>query len=114
MKRIPYTNDGDTAKYVAGILIPPGETRLVDALQVSAPVPMDDAPEAPPPVPTEDVLVAILDGSVKDITEALPALTLEQLDTLELAEQGGKTRKGVIEALAAARIALAQTPPPAE
>lgn len=114
MKRIPYTNTTDAPAYVAGILIQPGETRMVEALQLAKPAPMPaaaPAPDAPPPV-----LLDILDGSVKDITSALPQLSAEQLDELETAEQNGKTRKGVLEAIAAARIELAKGAgdPPAE
>lgn len=106
MKRIPYTNTTDAPAYVAGILIPPGETRMVEAIQLAKPVPMPaskPAPDAPVPV-----LLDILDNSVKDITAALSDLDATQLDELETAEQNGKTRKGVLEAIAAARIELAK------
>lgn len=106
MKRIPYTNTTDAAAYVAGILIQPGETRMVEALQLAEPAPMPATKPAPSaPVP---VLLDILDGSVKDITAALAELSAAQLDELETAEQNGKTRKGVLEAIAAARIELAK------
>lgn len=116
MKRIPYTNTTEQAAYVGGVLIQPGETRLVDALQVSPP------DEGTPPEATQDddqthSVLGLLDRSVKDIGEALPTLTDDNLTTLETAENDGKTRKGVLEAIAAERIRRAQqndgTPPAA-
>lgn len=108
MKRIPYTNTTATAAYVAGVLIPPGETRMVDALQVSGPA--DPAEETPAPAQATDSILDLLDRSVKDITAALPEISDDDLARLETAEQDGKTRKGVLEALAAERIRRAQQP----
>lgn len=105
MKRIPVTNTGDTAIYAAGVLIPPGETRMVEALQLMT---TSAGTETPAAAPATDSVLDLLDHSVKDIIAALPEVSDEDLDTLETAEQDGKTRKGVLEALAAERIRRAQ------
>lgn len=51
-----------------------------------------------------DTLLDLLDENVATVTEALPACTPEDLDRLEAAETEGKTRKGVLEAIAAERL----------
>lgn len=47
--------------------------------------------------------LSILDGTVEQVTAALPGLTAEQLDALLAAEQSGKDRKGVIDAIEVAK-----------
>lgn len=43
----------------------------------------------------------ILDGTAKEIEAALPSLDLEALEAIKVAEQGGKTRKGVLSMIEA-------------
>jgi hypothetical protein len=94
-------NTGSSPLWVAGVLIAPGEGREV-------PVP----DEAPAPV-EEDVpdldaaLHELLAGNVTTVTAALPGLSADTLLRLQALEQDGKARKGVLEALADALIALA-------
>lgn len=45
---------------------------------------------------------SLLDLTAKEIEAALPALDLEELETLKAAEEAGKTRKGVLTAINAA------------
>jgi len=45
---------------------------------------------------------SLLDCTAKEIETALPALTLEELETLKAAEEAGKTRKGVLASINAA------------
>ena len=104
MNKVMHQNTGTTPIYVGGVLIPPGSAREVPAYAVPA-----AAPEAASP--KEDPVLILLDGNVKEVTEALPALSDADLDRVEVAETAGKTRKGVLEAIAADRIRRAQESP---
>ena len=46
--------------------------------------------------------LSLLDGSVAALTEALPSLSLDDLEALLAAEQAGKTRIGAVKAIEAA------------
>lgn len=59
-----------------------------------------DEPEVLAPEPASDPLASILDQSIPAVVEALPALTDADLATLAFLEEGGKTRKGVMQAIA--------------
>lgn len=104
MDKVPYHNTTDTPRYVGGVLVEAGQTRMVPAMAVNPPAAA--APAAPAADGHDDALLALLDGNTAEITEALPGLDAAQLDALELAEANGKTRKGVLAAIAAARAAL--------
>lgn len=103
MDKVSYHNNTDSPRYVGGVLIQPGQSRMVPANAVAAP-----SPAEPPPAAAghDDALLALLDGNTAEITEALPGLDAAQLEALELAEARGKTRKGVLAAIADARQAL--------
>ncbi|MDH4229636.1 MAG: hypothetical protein OEW11_07830 [Nitrospirota bacterium] len=58
----------------------------------------------------DDTLLQMLDHNVQTVTEALPAATAEELDRLEAGERGGKTRKGVMEAIRIERSRRRQSP----
>jgi hypothetical protein len=109
MSKIPHTNTSDAPAYVAGVLLRPGETRLVDArLLPASPEYASPSPAAPAPTsPAPDPLLDILDGPVREIAAGLAALSDAELTTLEAAERAGKTRKGVIDAIATERAARA-------
>ncbi len=104
--RLPVTNHGTTMLHVGGKVIRPGETRHIDEslvpddLKPAASQASEDAPDDP--------LLALLDGSVKEIEGALAGLSSAQLDELEAAEEAGKTRKGVIAAITAERLHRAE------
>lgn len=103
--RIPVTNNTDTMLHIGGKVIRPGETRDVDESLVPdelKPVAAQAATDAP-----EDPVLALLDGSVKEIAEALAGLSDADIDALEAAEEAGKTRKGVLAAIAEQRLARA-------
>lgn len=53
------------------------------------------APPERPRVTPDDEILKILDGNMKEIAEALPALTDDQFDAIVRAEKNGKTRKGL-------------------
>ena len=105
MKMVAYHNTGKMAVHIGNKCIMPGATREVDETLIPG-----FKPPTPPKAETLDPtaeLLSILDGSVGEVTAALVDLTAEQLDVLEKAEQDGKTRKGVIEAIAKSRLELA-------
>ena len=106
MNRTHYHNTAAHPVYIGGVMIPAGSTREVDARLVPATA-------APAAAPSEDEkpadpILALLDGTVAEVKAALPDLSEEDLAKLEAAEEGGKTRKGVLEAVAEVRIARAQ------
>lgn len=108
MDRIPVHNPGDAPMWVAGAMIPPGETRhfLAQDLPVDFGAPVEDAPAAPPEA---DPLEAILAGKVADVVAALPGLTdAELLRLYQIESASEKPRKGVLEAAAAEELARAQ------
>lgn len=95
MNQVPYTNDGERPVHRGGKRILPGETRLVDAAAVARPRPSDEDPA----VPESGDILDLLDGTVDEVVAALPELTGDQLADLLHAEQAGKTRKTLVEAL---------------
>ncbi len=102
--KIPVNNDTAMPIYVAGQMIPPGETRHFDPDQV----PPHLRPKAPEPEPEapSDSLAELLDHSVKDIVAQIPALSdadLERLGDLEQAK-GGEARKTLLGAIAEAQL----------
>lgn len=99
-QKIPVTNNGAMAMYVAGLMIPPGETRHFDADLV--PLHLRPAPpEAEVEEPT-DALAELITGTVKEVAAAIPSLSDEDLSRLGELEQakGGAARKGVLSAIA--------------
>jgi hypothetical protein len=58
-------------------------------------------------------LLVLLDLTIPKITERLPGLSEEELDTIEAAEKAGKTRAGVINAIAEVRLERAANSPSA-
>lgn len=99
-QKIPVTNTGAMPIYVAGQMIPPGETRHFDADQVPHHL-RPAAPEPEPEVPN-DPITALIGHSVKDIVAQLPGLALEQLEQLGDLEQakGDDARKTLLGAIA--------------
>ena len=104
MEEHPFHNKKDHAVHIGGKVIHPGETRMVDAsLLHSAHEGEDKATEAK----QQDPLLDILDGDVGQVSDALAGLSSDELDALESAEEKGNTRKGVLKAIAEARLTLA-------
>jgi hypothetical protein len=99
MSKIAVENNTKMPMYVAGQMIPAGETRHFEAWQLPPehrPAAVIDEPAAAP-----DGLLAILAGGVKAIELGLAALSLEELVRLTALETEGKKRKGVLEAIEA-------------
>lgn len=105
MNRTHYHNTAAHPIYVGGVMIPAGASREVDARLVPGAAAATEEPEGEPPA---DPILALLDGNVAEVKAALPGLSDEDLDRLEAAEDNGKTRKGVLEAVAEERLARAQ------
>jgi len=107
MTDIPIKNSGKTALHVGGFTVLPGETRIFPEHHVP-PHLRPAAPETEVETPDPDAdLKALLDGTVTEVRDALPAFTDDELDTLEILESedtGGKGRKGVLEAISEARL----------
>ncbi len=102
-ERIPVTNNTAMPIYVAGLMIPPGETRHFDAAQVPAhlrPVAAEPEPEV-----WVDPLEAVVAQSVKAIGELLPEMAdADLVRLLELDEATGSPRKSLHEAVAAEQL----------
>lgn len=104
--RVPVENNGQMPLYVAGVMIPPGETRhfeddqLPPEFRQSAAVEAEEAPADP--------LLAVLELKVADVVNGLADLSDEELDRLENIEAAGKARKGVIEAVTEERLRRAE------
>ncbi len=94
MKEVPYHNDSETIKHIGGKMIRPGETRMVDASMLPNAHERNEQAEAKSSEPT------LIDGTVAQITAALPGLSDEELAELKAAEEAGNTRKGVMNAIA--------------
>ena len=104
MPKVAFTNTKKHAVHVGGKTIMPGHTREVDETLVPG--------YKPPAVEAEVVdekaeLLVLLDESVPVIVANLVDLSDDDLETLRVAEENGKTRKGVIAAIADERLTRA-------
>lgn len=107
MNDIPVTNHGKTLLWVGPTMIPPGETRVLPAHHV--PPHLRPAPAAAAaPLPPVDPVLALLDGTVKEIIAELPLLADADLVRLEAAEHEGNTRKSLMSGIADERLQRAQ------
>lgn len=101
-------NTGKTDRWIGGIMIPAGEIRHVPAHLV--PNTASPAPAAAePPAGGDEEAAAIQDllqHSVKDLTEIVPALNDAELQALGVAEEarGPDARKGVLELVAKTKL----------
>ncbi len=93
--KIPVTNNGAMAMYVAGLMIPPGETRHFDADLVPLHL-RPAASEAEAEAPAPDPLAVLLAHSVKDIKALLPELDDATLEALGSAEQAAETPRSTL------------------
>lgn len=106
MQQIPIENRGKTTIYVGGRMIPPGETRHFpeDEIPPEFRQPAETRAEPAAADPVQEFLAA----SAAQITGGLDVLSDQFLEAAENAEMGGKARKGVLQALAAERLARAE------
>jgi len=108
-QKIPVTNSGAMPMYVAGLMIPPGETRHFDHDLV--PLHLRPAIVEPEPDETQfDPLAELIEGTVKAIAAAIPGLSDDDLSRLGEMEQarGAAARKGVLSAIAEATLTRAE------
>lgn len=104
-ERIAVENKTAMPMYVAGSMIPPGETRHFPCYQVPEHLRPAPSATAEPEAEEVDSLADLVGHSVKDIVEALPQLSDAQLlRVLELDEADGSPRKTLHEAVAAERL----------
>ncbi|HET8555285.1 MAG TPA: hypothetical protein VFL78_10700 [Rhodanobacteraceae bacterium] len=98
MKRVPLTNPhSDRALHVGGVVIPAGDTRMVDANAVPPKLQTKSAP-APAPAPEVDPMAELSKKKIDDIVAELPHLDDDQLTALLAIEQAAeKPRKRVLE-----------------
>lgn len=101
MAKVAYHNDTETVKHVGNKMIRPGETREVE--ETLLPDYKAKKPTEPEANPNAELL-ALLDLSIPKITDKLPGLDGDELDIIEAAEQNGKTRAGLLEAIAEERL----------
>jgi len=95
----PYTNHSSRTVTIGSRRLEPGQTRLVEETMIPGFVVPEPAPEQP-----IDDLAELLDGSVKQVSEALPGLDQDQLERVRKLESSGKQRKGVLNAIEEQRI----------
>lgn len=103
MNKTPFTNSGNSPVYAGGKLVQPGETRMVDPNTVDG-LATTAAPEAPASSGPANPLLALLDQAIPKVVEAIRDLSDTDLEAVRVAEEDGKTRKGVLEAIEALRI----------
>jgi hypothetical protein len=99
MNEAPFKNNEKETVFIAGKMIPPGETRFIPANMVPGYTGTEVAP-----VEVSDPLLDHLDKSIAEIAELFPLFTDEELDRLEQAEDNGLTRKGLKAAFAEERL----------
>ena len=89
----PYFNDADHLVFIGGVMIPSGDTRLVDARLLPEPVMAAvSMPEGAAPIDLE----ALLQGTVAEVVLVLPSLSCEELEQLGELEQMGQARRGIL------------------
>lgn len=100
--KISVENKGASAMYVAGVMIPAGETRHFDEHEL--PPELRPAPEAEAgQEEDEDELAGILAGKVGEILAGLAVLSAEEVTALLAREEAAaKPRKTLVEGLQAA------------
>jgi hypothetical protein len=108
MERIAIENKGQMPMYVAGQMIPGGETRHFDKTMV----PREYWPkeEEPAEEPAVDALAELLEHNVQTVVAALATLSREDLEKLGEMEQAGAARKGVLGPIAEKLLADATAP----
>lgn len=113
-------NNGDTAKFVGGVMIPAGDGRDVDEMFLE---PEEPAQELPPNsggpegggtdeeaarVKALENLREVLAGSVKNVSTQLPDFSEETLGQLAELEAEGANRSSLLTAIAAEKLKRAQ------
>lgn len=98
--KFPVHNPTDSPMYVAGKMIPGGETAHFDLHEL----PPEMRPAAEPTAPAEQTnpLEDVLKAPVKAVLAEVDALTVDEINALiELEQAAGKPRSTLVEALSA-------------
>ncbi len=97
---IGVENKGASPMYVAGVMIPAGETRHFEDAELPPEFRPAVAGEVVPPAPAHPLAV-LLAGSVREIVAGVDALSDAEIDALiELEEQSERPRKTLLAELA--------------
>ena len=103
MSKIAYTNTTDKIQHVGCVTLYPGDTREVEETHL----PNFKKPDAEVEQ-KKDPLLDLLTGTVLAVTNALPDLSIEELDRLEAGEKATeKPRKGILEAITEEKLSRA-------
>lgn len=102
--RIAYTNAHAHTEFIGGVMIPPGETREIDATHHPDYCAPDTGAGHDSPSHIVDVLQA---GDVATLLAHIPALGVDDLQELSDREQAGARRENVLSALAEQLLTLA-------
>ncbi|MEN6082832.1 hypothetical protein [Chromobacterium piscinae] len=102
--KIPYYNDTEHYKTIGTMLVPPGETREVDASLLTDYAAADLALDDDAPVHIVDALLA---GPLSELLSAIPVLAREDLEQLGEREQAEGRRKDVLAAVSERLLTLA-------
>lgn len=100
-KRIWVHNPTKTNLHVGAAIVPPGETKDFPESRVPRHLrPQEKAAEAPKPPTINETLAELLKGNVPTVVAALADMAAADIEQLELMEQAGQNRKGVLGAVA--------------
>ena len=99
----PVTNNGKNNLHIAGQVIRPGTTQMVDEHRIPPNLRRPAAPAAAP-APGPDIVANQAASPARDVIAELADASAERLDAIEANEQAGKARKGVLEAISAERL----------
>jgi hypothetical protein len=97
MKKVPFTNNGETTVHIDGKRIEPRQTRDVDPSKIPEKLRKTEA-DLPEAKPVDDI-TRILDNTIPEIEQLLPGLSDEELAAIKAAEEAGKTRAGLMKAI---------------
>ena len=102
--RIAYTNSHAHTEFIGGVMIPPGETREIDATHHPDYCAPGTGAGNDSPSHIVDVLLA---GDVATLLAHVPVLSVDDLQELSDREQAGARRENVLSALAEQLLTLA-------
>lgn len=97
--KVPYHNTKSHPEHVGGVMVQPGETRFIDENRHPDYPGMGARRAAPTPEPTGSDMTDLAAEKADVIKAQLAELDDNQLSELLAAEEAGKNRKGVVEAV---------------
>lgn len=98
--KVPYHNTNSHPEHVGGVMVQPGETRFIDEHRhPDYPGLGDRRPAAAKPEPKGSDMAELAGEKAADIKDRLTELDDDHLAELLTAEEAGKNRKGVVEAI---------------